>query len=119
MKLTIHKGKDSEIEIGGLRFRACRRELEGIDGGVTLQVLTPPGADETELLRFDCFRNSPHYHAPGENRQETKIDAAAFGDGREWAYQQLSQNLPALLEQTGLRHVAPHGDDCHDQAGNH
>ena len=101
-KLAIHKGKDAEIEIGGLRFRACRREIGEIDGGVTLQVLGPVGDEETELLRFDCFRKAPHYHAPGENTQETKIDPVAFGDGCDWVYEQLSQNLRALLEQGGF-----------------
>lgn len=101
-KLAIHKGKDAELELGGLRFRACRREVDDIDGGVTLQVFGPIGDEETELLRFDCFRKSPHYHAPGENLKETRIDPARFGDGRDWVYEQLSASPRTLLEQGGF-----------------
>jgi hypothetical protein len=105
-KLAIHKGKDAEIELGGLRFRACRREIDDIDGGVTLQVLGSVGAEETELLRFDCFRKAPHYHAPAENAQETKIDAAAFGDGRAWVFEELTNNLGSLLDQGGFTELS-------------
>ena len=58
-------------------------------------------AVEAELLRFDCFRKAPHYHAPGENPDETKIDTTRFGDGRDWVYEQLSTNTQALLDQAG------------------
>ena len=104
--LSIHKGKEAEIEIGGLRFRACRREIEDIDGGVTLQVFGEDAGAEAELLRFDCFRKAPHYHAPGENTQETKLDAEAVGDGRQWVFEQLSNNLHALLEQAGFSRLS-------------
>lgn len=102
INLAIHKGEDAEIELGGLRFRACRREIDEVDGGVTLQVMGPVGAEETELLRFDCFRKAPHYHAPGENPKETKIDAKEFGDGRDWVYEQLSKNPGRLLAEAGF-----------------
>lgn len=101
VKLAIHKGLENEFELGGLRFRACRREVADIDGGVTLQVWTSSGDAERELLRFDCFRKAPHYHAPGENPDETKIDPERFGDGRDWVYEQLTLNARRLLEQSG------------------
>jgi hypothetical protein len=101
LKLAIHKGEESELTLGGLRFRACRREIEQIDGGITLQVMGPSAAGEIELLRFDCFRKAPHYHVPGENPKETKIDPKAFGDGRDWVYGQFSSNARALLEEAG------------------
>lgn len=108
IKLAIHKGADAELEVGGLLFRACRREIEAIDGGVTLQVYGPVAGEEEEkeLLRFDCFRKSPHYHAPGEAQQETKIDPAEHGDGSEWVYAELSGNLRSLLEQGGFDALA-------------
>ena len=111
MKLAIHKGADAELELGGLRFRACRREIDDIDGGVTLLVLGPIGADDSEeLLRFDCFRKRPHYHAPAENRAETKIDPVDHGDGREWVFAQLATNSQGLLEEAGRASLSPEVD---------
>ena len=116
-KLAIHKGRDGELRLGGLRFEACRREIEGIDGGVTLRVFFSGGSESRaespeagapiELLRFDCFRKAPHYHAPGENQKETKIDGARFGDGRTWVFEQLSSNWQALLDEGGFDSLVP------------
>ena len=100
-RLAIHKGKDAELSIGGIDVRACRREIEGIDGGVTLQVFAAVGGETSELVRFDCFRERPHYHAPGENAEETAIDKDAVGNVRSWIEAQLTGNLAALLEQAG------------------
>ena len=66
--LNIHKGEDREVEVSGLRVRVCRREIEKVDGGHTLTVWNPDGdGEDTELLRFDCFRERPHYHAPSSD----------------------------------------------------
>jgi hypothetical protein len=111
VKLAIHKGAEAEVEIGGLRFRACRREVGDFDGGITLQVFDANAAAEPELLRFDCFRKSPHYHAPAENPAETKIDPGTHRDGAEWAIDQLSNNTRALLEQGGFGEVADDLDE--------
>lgn len=105
-KLVIQKGVDRELQAAGLRFRACRREIETIDGGVTLQVFGPIGADEAELLRFDCFRNRPHYHAPGENQKETTIDSVVPAEASEWVFEQLSKKLAPLLVQGGFEKLA-------------
>lgn len=117
-QLPIHKGRDAELRLGGLRFEACRREIEGIDGGVTMRVFFGGAGDGTaadgtvpaELLRFDCFRKAPHYHAPGENQKETKIDGARFGDGRAWVFEQLATNWQTLLAEGGFEALAPEID---------
>jgi hypothetical protein len=118
-QLPIHKGKDAELRVAGLRFEACRREIEHIDGGITLRIFSDTGAidgagaahqagpgDPVEVLRFDCFRKAPHYHAPGENLAETKIDPVAHGDGRAWVLEQLSSEMPTLLRQGGFDALA-------------
>ena len=78
--LEIWKGPDAELALGGLKLVACRREIDTIDGGVTLYVWSAPqdGAAQ-ELLRMDLFRERPHYHAPAENEKETRIDAGDAG----------------------------------------
>lgn len=106
--LKIQKGKESELEVAGLLFRACRREVDVIDGGITLQVFKPAEAegDSVELLRVDCFRKGPHYHAPGDQQEENKIDAAKWGDGKRWVFEHLATEPKALLEQGGFHELA-------------
>lgn len=102
--LEIWKSADEELRVGGLRFVACRREVDTIDGGVTLYVWDDPAEGEArELLRLDLFRDRPHYHAPAENPQETKIDAS---DSRAWGIEALTQRAATLLQEGGFDDVA-------------
>lgn len=113
-QLTIRKGTDGELALGGLRFVACRREIEGIDGGVTLIVRGPAGAeegDDRDLIRFDFFRTRPHFHVPAENQAETRIDGARHGDGFEWGVAQITSRMKALIEEAGFERLAPGIDE--------
>ncbi len=100
-KLEIRKGPDAELSVGGLRFVACRREVGDIDGGITLYVWgRPPGdADESEILRVDLFRARPHYHAPADREEETRIEAV---DAVEWGIDALTTRAPALAAEAGF-----------------
>jgi hypothetical protein len=104
--LEIWKGPDAELRVGGLRLVACRREVDAIDGGVTLTVWDDPEAGEPrELLRMDLFRKRPHYHAPAGRREETRIEA---GDGGSlaWGVAALTTRAGALLVEGGFAAVA-------------
>lgn len=103
VQLEIRKGPDAEIEVGGLRFVACRREVGNIDGGITLYVWGSPAetGDQVELLRFDFFRDRPHYHAPAEKKEECAIDAAK-GGSVAWGIQALTTRAPELALQAGF-----------------
>lgn len=103
-QLEIRKGPDAAVEAGGLRFVACRREVGEIDGGVTLYVWSA-GEDARELLRFDLFRNRPHYHAPAANQKETAI-ADAGGDALGWGVDALSTRAPAFIREAGEDAIA-------------
>lgn len=99
-KLEIRKGPDAEVSAGGLRFVACRREVGDIDGGITLYVWgqeTDAGG-EVEVLRMDLFRERPHYHAPAERQQETRIEA---GDAVAWGIDAVTLRAAALVEEAG------------------
>ena len=102
-QLEIRKGADSRLEVGGLRFVACRREVDVIDGGITLYVHSALPGDERELLRFDLFRNRPHYHAPAANDKETKIAAAS--DVTEWGIEQLTARAAELVREGGFHEL--------------
>ena len=109
VRLEIRKGADAELRLGGLRFVACRREIDTIDGGITLIVWgDPPDAssDGQELLRFDFFRNRPHYHSPASNQAETAIDSEKYGDGQTWGIEQLTRSAHPLVVAAGFEKVA-------------
>lgn len=105
-QLEIRKGADASLPVGGLCFVACRREVDVIDGGITLYVNSALPGDSRELLRFDLFRNRPHYHAPAENQQETEIRLAGGLAGdvalRDWGVDQLTRRAAELVEEAGF-----------------
>jgi len=120
--LTIHKGVDGLLELGGLCFVACRREIEGVDGGVTLIVregLDAAGAHaadaadgQRDLLRFDFFRKRPHFHVPAENQAERLIDVERHRDGLEWGVEQIATDVQALVREAGFEDVAARIDEA-------
>ena len=102
VQLEIRKGPDAEISVGGLRLVACRREVGDIDGGITLYVWgSEGGGDEVEMLRFDFFRNRPHYHAPAERQEESAMDAEP-GKSVAWGIEALTTRTTALAEEAGM-----------------
>ena len=106
VQLEIHKGKEAELCVGGLRFVACRREIGEIDGGISLNVSSEAPDEDRELLRFDLFRTKPHYHAPGENLAETRIEAAGSDASAAWGIEALTTRAPELLRQGGFDELA-------------
>ena len=103
-RLEIHKGPDSELCAGGVRFVACRREVGTIDGGITLY-LWSEARPEVELIRMDLFRNRPHYHAPAENQQETEIEPGGE-DVVAWGVQTVTRRTAQLAREAGYPDLA-------------
>lgn len=104
--LEIWKGKEADLRVGGLRLVACRREVDTIDGGVTLYVWDDPASgDSRELLRMDLFRERPHYHAPAEKQEETRIDAGDTGS-IAWGVEALTTRAGELLREGGFASAA-------------
>src|ERR1700676_4313782 len=67
-----------EFEFGGLRFNVAFRG----EAGATLRVDGRVNGEWKELLRFDDFVDTPHYHAPADAAQ-INVDRAAHGDPME------------------------------------
>ena len=105
--LEIRKGADAQLDVGGLRFVACRREVDVIDGGITLYVRSAAPGDDRELLRFDLFRNRPHYHAPASNADETEIDASGSASVDEWGIENLTGRAGELVVEAGFHDLRP------------
>lgn len=53
-----------------LFFRVLRREV-GPDGGLSLELHGGAADDTAELLRFDLFRDDPHFHIPATRTEPT------------------------------------------------
>jgi hypothetical protein len=77
------------------------------DQGVCLQVVGHVEGKETELLRFDCFDNHPHYHYGPENGNiRVMLDPTVTGNPIRWTMTQLRTKLPAMLARAGYTNVA-------------
>lgn len=77
------------------------------DNGVSIHVFA--GADQHEYLRFDCFRNAPHYHyIERQTAKQTivEFDPVAHGDMLDWALSQIAKGLQAMLRHAGANDVA-------------
>lgn len=98
--------KNVTIEAGAVTFAMLYRNA-GEDRGVTIHVMGSPEGQMTELLRFDCFEQIPHYHyAPLGRNERLNLDKVAAGDPLEWALGRLKTRLPEMLEYAGFSGVA-------------
>lgn len=80
------------------------------DEGVSLHVCE--ASDGREYLRFDAFRDEPHYHyihADGY-QQIVVFDPAASGDMLEWSLGCLASRLPEMLRHAGAAELADRVD---------
>jgi hypothetical protein len=80
------------------------------DGGPTIHVVDAETG--REYLRFDCFREDPHYHynvpsSEGDHNRVVVFDPFANGvDMFGWAIARLQSRLGPMLSNTGGAHLA-------------
>ncbi len=87
-----------EPTLGPIRF-VLEHRAQGGDRGPTLRVRR--AEDERELLRFDCFERSPHYHIDPPGRNEiTALDPA--DDPIAFTLERLESDPEGLLKRAGL-----------------
>jgi hypothetical protein len=112
----------TKIACGPICFALHYRDLDGgaphtqgtggrggaeADQGVCLQVVGNVEGKETELLRFDCFDNRPHYHYGPENKNvRIMLDPTLTGNPLRWTMTQLRGKLPAMLARAGYAELA-------------
>ncbi len=92
------------VEAGSVRFGVEFRELAG-DRGIAIHVLGDVGAEEVELLTFDCFEKAPHYHyGPRAKNQRLYLDTTTVDDPLRWALDLFKGGkLASMLERAGYR----------------
>ncbi|MYD43550.1 MAG: hypothetical protein F4W90_06620 [Gammaproteobacteria bacterium] len=83
---------------GRFRFDISYRRFQG-DQGLSIRVEGPVANESRELLRFDCFEKTPHYHTEVYGRNViTPIDSA---DASEWSLATLQEQFVTLIEAAG------------------
>ncbi|MFI5041267.1 MAG: hypothetical protein ACHQNA_05370 [Acidimicrobiales bacterium] len=97
-------GPDARAKFGGVRPAGMADVVE--EDGVSLHVFD--AATGEEHLRFDCFADAPHYHllSSAESRNVVVEHDPAAGPLLDWALEQLSGSLPAMLEESGAGDLA-------------
>lgn len=85
-------------------------QLEGLeDSGVSLHVYGRLDGIDQEYLRFDCFREDPHYHYvswKNSTNEVLHIDPVADGDPLVWALDKISHRLVQMLVRAEADEVA-------------
>jgi len=77
------------------------------DQGLCIQVVGQVDGKDTELLRFDCFDNHPHYHYGPENKNtRIMLDPTVVGNPLGWTMAQLRSKLPVMLARAGYEGLA-------------
>jgi hypothetical protein len=98
--------ESATIQAGAVTFALQYRTVNA-DQGVCIHVMGSPAGDMTELLRFDCFDNVPHYHyAPLAQNERHNLDKVSAGNPLDWAVGRLRTRLPEMLEHAGYGEVA-------------
>jgi hypothetical protein len=101
----MHPG-DTQIKAGAVTFTLQYRALMP-DQGVCIQVIGNVARKKTELLRFDCFDQRPHYHYdPGQKNERFDLDQTTAGNPIGWTLRQLRTCLPAMLTRAGYEKIA-------------
>src|SRR4029079_11493301 len=95
-------GETTMIEAGAVTF-VMQYRAQMADQGVTLHVEGQVNGMPQELLRFDCFDQTPHYHyAPLGKNERRDMDKTTAGNPIGWTLRQLRTPLPAMLEHAGF-----------------
>jgi hypothetical protein len=97
---SFDAAEPTEMDVGGLRFRASFRA----PAGATLRVSAQVEGGWRELLRFDDFVEHPHFHVPAA-ANPTMVDRDADGVPLEFFVAQLRDHLRELLVEGGFSEI--------------
>ena len=98
----------ARIEAGAIAFAMRYRDDIAGDEGLCIEVRADVEGQDTELLRFDCFRVAPHYHyGPEADDERLMLDLTAAGDSLDWTLNCFERGrLGAMIERAGYPAVA-------------
>ncbi len=98
----------AQVDAGAIAFAMRYRNDIAGDEGLCIEVRADVDGEDTELLRFDCFRVAPHYHyGPQAGDERLMLDLTAAGDSLEWTLNCFERGrLRAMIERAGYQTVA-------------
>ena len=77
------------------------------DQGVCAQVYANIDGKDTEILRFDCFDQDPHYHYGPENHNvRLFLDKTTCGNPFGWTMDNLRTKLSTMIQRSGYDSLA-------------
>ena len=77
------------------------------DQGLSVQVYADVEGKDTEILRFDCFDQAPHYHYGPENHNiRFFLDKTTAGNPLGWTMNNLRNNLASMVRRSGYADLA-------------
>ena len=83
-----------------------RKELMA-DQGLCIQVYGEVAGKDTEILRFDCFDQDPHYHYGPENKNiRLHLDKTTAGNPLGWTLNNIRNKLPSMIKRAGYEDLA-------------
>jgi len=102
----MEKG-DTLIKAGAVDIAMSYRREVMPDQGLMIQVYGEVDGKDTEILRFDCFDQAPHYHYGPENHNiRLNLDKTTAGNPVGWSLTQIRNNLPAMIRRAGYEELA-------------
>ena len=95
------------IDAGSLDFALSYRDEIMDDQGMCVQVYSKVDGHDTEILRFDCFDQAPHYHYGPENLDiRLHMDKTTAGNPLGWALGNIRNNLSTMVRRAGYEDLA-------------
>ena len=90
--------KTHSEELGRFKFDISYRRFNG-DEGLSIKVDGPVAEQTHELLRFDCFLKTPHYHVGVYD--QNKITSIKNADAVEWSLDAIHDRFREMVEAAG------------------
>ncbi len=95
------------IDAGLVEIALCYRGDIMNDQGLCVQVYSEIEGKDTEILRFDCFDQAPHYHyGPDNHNVRLFMDKTTAGNPFGWTMNNLRKNLPEMVRRAGYSELA-------------
>ena len=93
----MEKG-DTVIDAGAVSIAMSYRKELMPDQGLMIQVYGDVDGKDTEILRFDCFDQDPHYHYGPENHNiRLHMDKTTVRNPVGWTLRNIKENLPSMV----------------------
>jgi len=99
------------IGVGELRFNV-RYSKTNTDRGPSLRIYGDVEGKPVQLLRFDCFDGTPHFHYDPEGKNnQLRMDKAHVTDPIAWSMDYLRGNIGSLVRLAGYGALADQLDE--------